>query len=197
MKCCLLTARYCMILRHTELLSQCTSHFVSSNIRYVCFKSTTTPKSISLRSHLLFEQNVEIYKSDISDSLLKITLCLRVSSPLCLWRTPSPRNRKKNCGCVFLNYFILNVFICLSLSHSKEFMGTHRPLYQVQVLGWTHIYTHCSQQCLFCCGTNSARCWTRSSESLYHIDRIVSHSCCRFIGCTSIITSLNYIPKEL
>lgn len=123
--------------------------------------------------------------------------CLRVSSPLCLWRTPSPQNRKKNCGCVFLNYFILNVFICLSLSHSKEFMGTHRPLYQVQVLGWTHIYTHCSQQCLFCCGANSARCWTRSSESLYHIDRIVSHSCCRFIGCTSIITSLNYIPKEL
>lgn len=48
-------------------------------------------------------------------------------------------------------------------------MGTHRLLYQVQVLGWTHIYTHSSQQCLFCCGTNSARCWTRSSESLYHI----------------------------
>lgn len=108
-----------------------------------------------------------------------------------------PKIEKKIVGVFFLNYFILNLFICLSLSHSKEFMGTHRPLYQVQVLGWTHIYTHCSQQCLFCCGANSARCWTRSSESLYHIDRIVSHSCCRFIGCTSIITSLNYIPKEL
>ncbi len=35
-------------------------------------------------------------------------------------------------------------------------------------------------------GTDS-RCWKHSSEILVHIGMIASHSCCRFVGCTSMM----------
>ncbi len=36
-------------------------------------------------------------------------------------------------------------------------------------------------------GIDSTRCWKRSSEILVHIDTIASHSCSRFVGCTSMM----------
>ncbi len=36
-------------------------------------------------------------------------------------------------------------------------------------------------------GTGSKRCWKHSSEILVHIDMIASHSCCRFVGCTTMM----------
>ncbi len=36
-------------------------------------------------------------------------------------------------------------------------------------------------------GINSTRCWKHSSEILVHIDMIASHSCCRFVVCTSMM----------
>ncbi len=37
------------------------------------------------------------------------------------------------------------------------------------------------------CGIDSTRCWKYSSEILVHIYMIASHSCCRFVGCTSMM----------
>ncbi len=37
------------------------------------------------------------------------------------------------------------------------------------------------------CGIDSTRCWKHSSEILVHIDVIASRSCCRFVGCTSMM----------
>ncbi len=36
-------------------------------------------------------------------------------------------------------------------------------------------------------GIDSTRCWKHSSEILVHIDMIASHSCCRFVVCTSMM----------
>ncbi len=36
-------------------------------------------------------------------------------------------------------------------------------------------------------GIDSTRCWKHSSDILVHIDMIVSRSCCRFVGCRSMI----------
>ncbi len=36
-------------------------------------------------------------------------------------------------------------------------------------------------------GIDSTRCWKHSSEILVYIDMIASHSCCRFVGCTSMM----------
>ncbi len=36
-------------------------------------------------------------------------------------------------------------------------------------------------------GIDSTKCWKRFSEILVHIDMIASHSCCRFVGCTSMM----------
>ncbi len=33
----------------------------------------------------------------------------------------------------------------------------------------------------------NTRCWKHSSKMLVHIDRIASCSCCRFVGCTSMM----------
>ncbi len=40
---------------------------------------------------------------------------------------------------------------------------------------------------LILCGIDSTMLWKHSSEILVHIDMITSRSCCRFVGCTSII----------
>ncbi len=37
------------------------------------------------------------------------------------------------------------------------------------------------------CGIDSTRCWKHSSEILVHIVMIASHSCCRFVVCTSMM----------
>ncbi len=36
-------------------------------------------------------------------------------------------------------------------------------------------------------GIDSTRCWKHSSEILVYIDMIASRSCCRFVGCTSMM----------
>ncbi len=36
-------------------------------------------------------------------------------------------------------------------------------------------------------GIDSTRCWKHSSEILVHIVMIASHSCCRFVVCTSMM----------
>ncbi len=36
-------------------------------------------------------------------------------------------------------------------------------------------------------GRDLTRCWKHSSEILVHFDMIASRSCCRFVGCTSMM----------
>ncbi len=40
---------------------------------------------------------------------------------------------------------------------------------------------------LILCGIDLTRCWKHSSEILVLIDMIASRSCCRFVGCTSMM----------
>ncbi len=61
---------------------------------------------------------------------------------------------------------------------------THWPLYWVH-LASTGLDPFCLQNCLR--GIDSTRCWRHSSEILVHIDMIASHSCCRFVVCTSMM----------
>ena len=44
-----------------------------------------------------------------------------------------------------------------------------------------------SQTALILRGILSTRCWKHSSEVLVHIDMTASHSCCRCVGCTSMM----------
>ncbi len=60
----------------------------------------------------------------------------------------------------------------------------HFIRYTLLVLGWTPF---CLQNCLIIRGIDSTRCWKHSSKILVHIDMISSRSCCRFVGCTSMI----------
>ncbi len=59
-----------------------------------------------------------------------------------------------------------------------------------------HIYIHLLVPCwtpfvfrsvLILRGIDSTRCWKHSSEILVHIVMIASHSCCRFVVCTSMM----------
>ncbi len=44
-----------------------------------------------------------------------------------------------------------------------------------------------SRTALIIRGIDSTRCWKHSSEILVHIDMMVSCSCCRFVGCSSMM----------
>ncbi len=52
------------------------------------------------------------------------------------------------------------------------------------VLVWTHF---CLQNCLNSSWHRFNKVLKHSSEILVHIDMISSHSCCRFVGCTSMM----------
>ncbi len=102
---------------------------------------------------------------------------------------------------VFFNVILLNgkrpVLVCkMTMSRNVTFhkryaymslkytLTGHFIGYTLLVLGWTHF---CLQNCLILGGIDSTSVWKHSSEILVHIDMIVSHSCCRFVGCTSMM----------
>ncbi len=60
----------------------------------------------------------------------------------------------------------------------------HFIRYSLLVPGWTPF---AFRTALILHGIDSTRCWKNSSEILVHIDMIASHSCCRFVGCTSMM----------
>ncbi len=45
-------------------------------------------------------------------------------------------------------------------------------------------------------GIDSTRCWKHSSEILVHIDMISSHSCCRFVCCTSMMWISSFTTSQ-
>ncbi len=59
----------------------------------------------------------------------------------------------------------------------------HCIRYTFLVPGWTRFFL----QNLILRGIDSTRCWKHSSEILVHIVMIASRSCCRFVGCTSMM----------
>ncbi len=63
---------------------------------------------------------------------------------------------------------------------------THWPLirYTLLVPGWTPF---CLQNCLNSSWHRFNKVLKHSSEVLVHIDMIASRSCCRFVGCTSMM----------
>ncbi len=60
----------------------------------------------------------------------------------------------------------------------------HFIRYTLLVPGWTPFAFRTAS---ILCGIDSTRCWKHSSEMLVHIDMIASHSCCRFVVCTSMM----------
>ncbi len=96
-------------------------------------------------------------------------------------------------------YFYLTVFIYIFNTH----IHTHTHTY-IYIHIYTHTHTHCPlyyvhlasnragptfafRSALILHGIYSTRCRKHSSEILVHIDMISSHSCCRFVGCTSMM----------
>ncbi len=59
----------------------------------------------------------------------------------------------------------------------------HFIRYTLLVPGWTPF----AFRTALILDIDSTRCWKHSSEILVHIDMIASRSCCRFVGCTSMM----------
>ncbi len=68
-------------------------------------------------------------------------------------------------------------------THTHTLTG-HFIRYTLLVPGWTPF---AFRTALIIHGIDSTRCWKHSSEILVHINMIASHSCCRFVGCTSVM----------
>ncbi len=72
------------------------------------------------------------------------------------------------------------------------YIHTHTHTHTLATLLWTPCQYRVGppfffRTALILCGIDSTRCWKHSSEILVHIDMIASHSCCRFLGCTSMM----------
>ncbi len=87
--------------------------------------------------------------------------------------------------CTLYIYYVYINTHTYSIYFENIYMYTltgHFIRYTLLVPGWTPF---CLQNCL-----NSSwhkMCWKHSSDILLHIDMIASRSCCRFVGCTSMM----------
>ncbi len=70
------------------------------------------------------------------------------------------------------------LYVCVIIHSLATLLGT---------LVSTGLDTFVFRSVLILRGMDSTRCWKHSSEMLVHIDMIASHSCCRFVGCTSMM----------
>ncbi len=83
---------------------------------------------------------------------------------------------------VYCRSCIESIKLTVQIKQCSQFTLTgHFIRYTLLVLGWTPFRT------LILHGIDSTRCCKHSSEILVHIDTIASHSCCRFVGCTSMM----------
>ncbi len=80
----------------------------------------------------------------------------------------------------WMSFYKTSAFFVLNTVHT---LTGHFIRYTLLVSGWTPF---CLQN-LIIRGIDSTRCWKHSSEILVHIDMIASRSCCRFVGCTSMM----------
>ncbi len=82
---------------------------------------------------------------------------------------------------VFINYYlVLYIYI---YTHTHSLTGQFIR-FALLVPGWTPFWL---LNCINFHGIDSTRCWKHCSEILIHIDLIASRSCCRFVGCTSMM----------
>ncbi len=104
------------------------------------------------------------------------------------WKPLCEHSWPKKCG--WRIYVILKVCVCVWGGG-----GVPRvicPWYTLTghlirfIFASTGLAPFCLQNCLNYF-LDSTRCWKHSSEMLVYIDTIASHSCCRFVGCTSMM----------
>ncbi len=76
------------------------------------------------------------------------------------------------------------IYIYIYIYTYMHALTGHFIRYILLVPGWTPF---CLQNWLNSLCIDSTRCWKHSSEILVHIDMIASRSCCKFIGCTSMM----------
>ncbi len=96
---------------------------------------------------------------------------------LWLWRWPFQPSQDKIRTCNIRQCY----FSALSYTHT---LTGHFIRYTLLVPGRTPFTFRTA---LILRDTDSTRCWKHSSEILVHIDMIASHSCCRFVGYTSMM----------
>ncbi len=84
----------------------------------------------------------------------------------------------------FLHFSLLSLSLYIQYIIYIYTLIGHFIRYTFLVPGWTPF---CLQNCLNYFGIDSTRCWKHSSEILVYIDMIASRSCCRFVGCTSMM----------
>ncbi len=80
-----------------------------------------------------------------------------------------------------LGYIIYKYILLYNICSIYTLTG-HFIRYTLLVPVWT---TFAFRTALILRGIDSTMCWKHSSEMLVHIDRIASHSCCRFSDCES------------
>ncbi len=97
-----------------------------------------------------------------------------------LVRYNSSRNYLLNNLLYNLSYWIYTyIYTTHTHTHTRHFIR-----YTLLVPGWPPF---AFRTALILRGIDSTRCWKHSSEILVHIDMIASRSCCRFVGCTSMM----------
>ncbi len=79
---------------------------------------------------------------------------------------------------MYLNANILFIFY-VRLLHSRSNIHVKQNVFALSPFSF--------RTALILRGIDSTRCWKHSSEILVHIDMIASHSCCRFVGYTSMM----------
>ncbi len=84
-----------------------------------------------------------------------------------------------HCQKIYLNSIKINEWNGWQYTLTGHFIR-----YTLLVLGWTPFSFRTA---LILRGIDSTRCWKHSSEILVHIVMIASHSCCRFVVCTSMM----------
>ncbi len=95
---------------------------------------------------------------------------------------------EKNNICKEIIYFLqFSIHILLSYALTGHFIR-----YTLLVLGPPFAF----RTALIIRGIDSTRCWKHFSEILVHIDTIASHSCCRFVGCTSMMRISRYTTSQ-
>ncbi len=80
-----------------------------------------------------------------------------------------------------LLFYVFTVYVKFTFNTYVQYMHWDTPFYYR--VGPPFAF----RTALILRGIDSTRCWKHSSEILVHIDMIASHSCCRFVDCSSMM----------
>ncbi len=146
-----------------------------SHLRYL----RSLPLGETNRNSLQHATGVKRLRNAARQALLKISMCEAVDGMITLTIWKYSVTSFVNDNLVDLPYIYIYIYIYI---HSPvHFIG-----YTLLIPGWTPPFAFGTA--LILCGRDLLfYCCKHSSEILVNIDMIASRSCCRFVGCTSMM----------